>query len=243
MASPHESQAAPVLVLWDIDHTLIETRGVGFAVYQRAFPAATGRPLEQLAQTAGRTELDIMRGTLRVNGVEPTDDAVERLAAALVQGYDDARDELAATGRALPGARATLQTLAADPRVHQGVLTGNLRDVARIKLEVFDLATYLDQDASAYGNDHPDRARLVAIAQNRAAERAGVVFDNAHTVLLGDTPNDVQAAATAGVRVIAVATGKATTDDLTTTGASAVVSDLTDTARIAGLILNPSAAP
>ncbi|HZD13709.1 MAG TPA: HAD hydrolase-like protein, partial [Pseudonocardiaceae bacterium] len=138
---------------------------------------------------------------------------------------------------------ATLQTLAADPRVRQGVLTGNLRDVARIKLEVFDLASYLDLGASAYGNDHPDRARLVAIAQNRASDRAGVVFDDAHTVLLGDTPNDVQAAATAGVRVIAVATGKATTDDLTTTGASAVVSDLTDTARVAGLILNPSAAP
>jgi hypothetical protein len=50
-----------------------------------------------------------MRETLRVNGVEPTDDAVERLAAALVHGYDDARDELAATGQALPGALATLQ--------------------------------------------------------------------------------------------------------------------------------------
>ena len=164
--TPHESQTARVLVLWDIDHTLIETGGVGFAVYQRAFPAATGRPLDQLAQTAGRTELDIMRETLRVNGIESTDDTVGRLAAALVHGYEDARDELAATGRALPGARATLQTLAADPRVHQGVLTGNPRDVARMKLEVFDLASYLDLDASAYGNDHPDRAHLVAIAQN-----------------------------------------------------------------------------
>ncbi|HEY4008360.1 MAG TPA: haloacid dehalogenase-like hydrolase [Pseudonocardia sp.] len=154
-----------MLVLCGIDHTLIETRGVGFAIYQRAFSAATGRPLDQLAQIAGRTELDIMRETLRVNGVEPTDDAVERLAAALVHGYDDARDELAATGRALPGALATLQVLAADPRVHQGVLTGDLRDVARIKLEVFDLVTHLDLDASAHGNDHPDRARLVAIAR------------------------------------------------------------------------------
>ncbi len=85
MPSPDESQTARVLVLWDVDHTLIETRGVGYAIYQRAFPAATGRPLDQLAQIAGRTELDIMRETLRINDIEPTDDAVDKLAAALVQ--------------------------------------------------------------------------------------------------------------------------------------------------------------
>ncbi|HEY0583513.1 MAG TPA: haloacid dehalogenase, partial [Chloroflexota bacterium] len=90
-----------LLVLWDIDHTLIETRGVGFAIYQRAFPVATGRPLTELAQVSGRTELDIMRETLRINGVEPTTDAVVKLTAALVQGYEDAREELAGTGRAL----------------------------------------------------------------------------------------------------------------------------------------------
>jgi hypothetical protein len=38
MPSPDESQTARVLVLWDVDHTLIETRGVGYAIYQRAFP-------------------------------------------------------------------------------------------------------------------------------------------------------------------------------------------------------------
>lgn len=77
-----------LLLLWDVDHTLIETRGVGFTIYQRAFPAATGRPLTELAKVSGRTELDIMRETLRINGVEPTDQAVDRLAAALVQGYE-----------------------------------------------------------------------------------------------------------------------------------------------------------
>ncbi len=126
--SCHPLNRPHVLVLWDIDHTLIKTQGVGFAICQQVFPAATGRPLDQMAQISGRTEPDIMRETLRVNGVEPTDDAIDSLAAALVQGYEDARNELATTGRALPGAVATLRRLAADPRVHQAVLTGNLRD-------------------------------------------------------------------------------------------------------------------
>jgi phosphoglycolate phosphatase len=107
MNSP--STAPRTLVLWDVDHTLIETRDVGRAIYDRAFPAATGRPLAKLAQIAGRTELDIMSESLRVNGIEPTDEAVSGLAAALIQGYKDARDELASSGRALPGALEALE--------------------------------------------------------------------------------------------------------------------------------------
>jgi phosphoglycolate phosphatase-like HAD superfamily hydrolase len=182
------STAPPrLLLLWDVDHTLIETRGVGFAIYQRAFPAATGRPLTELAKVSGRTELDIMRETLRINGVEPTNEAVGRLAAALVQGYEDARAELGGQGRALPDARETLAVLAADPTIYQTVLTGNLRDVARVKLEVFELDSFLDLDAGAYGNDHEERAELVAVAQQRASERAGVEFSNDATMLIGDT--------------------------------------------------------
>lgn len=231
-------QAAGLLVLWDVDHTLIETRGVGFAIYQRAFPAATGRRLERLARITGRTELEIMRETLRLNGIDPTEDAMGALTAALKDGYEDAREELATTGRPLPGALAVLQQLAANPLVHQGVLTGNLRSVTRIKLEVFGLANYLDLDASAYGDDDADRAKLVPIAQTRASRRTGTTFDNAHTVLLGDTPHDVEAAAATGVRVIGVATGKSTAGDLEAAGAPTVFPDLTNSGRTVDSILD-----
>lgn len=48
------------LVLWDIDHPLIETRAVGRAICRRAFLAATGIPLAEFAPVSGRTEFDIM---------------------------------------------------------------------------------------------------------------------------------------------------------------------------------------
>lgn len=231
-----EPAPSRLLVLWDIDHTLIETRGVGRAIYDRAFPAATGKPLEQLAQISGRTELGIMSESLRANGIEPTGEAMARLAAALTQGYEDARDELAAIGRALPGARETLAALAADPQIHQGVLTGNLRAVARIKLEVFGLDQYLDLDSSAYGDDHAERPELVAIAQARATEHTGIVFRNDRIVLIGDTPKDVEAGLTAGMRVIGVATGKSSVEELRAAGARAVIPDLGDTNRVVTLI-------
>src|SRR6266568_8382733 len=56
-----------LLVLWDVDHTLIETRGVGRAIYDQAFLVATGRPMTELANVSGRTELDIMTESLRIN--------------------------------------------------------------------------------------------------------------------------------------------------------------------------------
>jgi phosphoglycolate phosphatase len=216
------STAAPrpqLLVLWDIDHTLIETRGVGRAIYDRAFPVATGKPLAELAEIAGRTELDIMAESLKANGVDASDETVQKLAAALTQGYEDARDELRTKGRMLPGADMALQALAADPAVHQTVLSGNLRAVARIKLEVFGLSSYLDLQAGAYGDDHAERTRLVGIAQQRAGQRAGTTFSDEATVLVGDTPNDVRAGLTAGVRVVGVATGKSDVAELSGAGA------------------------
>lgn len=217
---------APLLVLWDIDHTLIETRGVGRAIYERAFPIATSKPLRELATVSGRTELDIMRESLRRNGIEPTDEAIQRLARALIQGYEAVRNELADRGRALPGAAATLAALAADDLVHQSVLTGNLREVARIKLEVFGLDVYLDLEAGAYGEDHAERAQLVRYAQGRAAQRFNMLFDDAHTVLIGDTPNDVQAALQVGVQVIGVATGSNDREQLRCAGATVVLAEL-----------------
>ncbi|SDH93728.1 Phosphoglycolate phosphatase, HAD superfamily [Actinokineospora alba] len=237
---PSASESPRLLVLWDIDHTLIETRGVGLAIYQRVVPTVTGRPFERLANISGRTELDIMAETLRLNGVEPTDGAVVQLAAALVQGYDDARDELGTTGRVLPGAQEVLAKLAADPSVHQGVLTGNLREVARIKVEVFGLAQYLDLEASAYGDDHAVRAELVKIAQLRAAERTGRSFEGERTVLIGDTPKDVAAGLAAGVRVVGVATGKSTVDELQNAGAHDIVAHL-DTRIIPSIMMDPRA--
>lgn len=222
------ARAPRVLVLWDVDHTLIESRGAGRVIYERAFLAATGKALEELASLAGRTELDIMADTLRLNDIEPTPDMVARLADALVDGYEGARDELRTAGRALPGALEVLAHCAAEPAIQQSVLTGNLREVARVKLEVFGLDRYVDFDSGAYGGDDPVRAKLVAIAQERALDRTGVAFGEDSTVLIGDTANDVHAGLTAGVHVIGAATGKTTAEELRVAGARHVVHNLRD---------------
>ncbi|MGX7824766.1 HAD family hydrolase [Actinokineospora sp. 24-640] len=218
--------SARLLILWDIDHTLIETRGIGFALYKGAFEKATGQELRRLAKIAGRTELDITAESLRLNGIESTDEAISNVTAELVRAYAEHRHELTGTGRALPGAQDTLAHFAGLPAIYQSVLTGNLRDVARVKLEAFDLDQFVDLDAGAYGEDGHDRAELVHIAQRRARERAGEPFANDRTVLIGDTANDVRAGREAGVAVVAVSTGKTSRTELEEAGAVAVFDSL-----------------
>lgn len=214
------------LLLWDIDHTLIESRGVGRAIYERVFPVATGQELRGLAAVHGRTEFDISSETLQQHGIEPTDQAVGDVAKALADGYRAAAAELARRGRALPGARQALETTSAMAGVQQSVLTGNTAAVARAKLDVFGLSPFLDVAAGAYGDDHRDRAELVGIARARAEQRLGATIPVDRVVLVGDTPADVDAARTAGAHSIAIASGEYTTDDLRVAGASVVLREL-----------------
>ncbi|MQA10983.1 MAG: HAD hydrolase-like protein [Pseudonocardiaceae bacterium] len=216
------------LVLWDIDHTLIDSRGVGRSIYERIFPEVTGQPLGELAMFHGRTELDIMHDTLRLHGIEPSEPTVNRLAAALGRGFGAAIAELTARGRVLPGVWQALESLAAEPDTLQSVLTGNTAVVARVKLEAFGLDRYLDLPVGAYGDDHRDRAELVAISRGRVAHRTGVTIPAEHVVLVGDTPNDVHAALTAGAQVIAVATGSYSVAELRAAGAMSILDSLAD---------------
>lgn len=235
MIAPNEPRR---LVLWDIDHTLLQSRGMGREMYERAVPAAIGQPFRQLADVSGRTELDIIAETLKLHGVEPTDTAIGKLANALIDSYEASRDEFALRARALPGAREALAALASEPSVHQGVLTGNLRAVARTKLVALGLEEFLDLETSSYGDDHADRAELVAIARERAAQHLDTQFGLDDIVLIGDTPRDVTAALDAGVRVIAVASGKSDVGALYAAGADRVLEDLSDTDRLRRIIMS-----
>jgi phosphoglycolate phosphatase-like HAD superfamily hydrolase len=216
------------LVLWDIDHTLIDAGGVSNGIYARVFQRVTGRVLDQVADMAGRTEWEIIAGTLGLHGIEADDELLGRFGAALAAEFAASEAVIRAQGRPLPGARAVLAELAAHPDVVQSVLTGNMEPVAVSKLTIFGLAEYVDLSIGAYGLDHSDRAELVRFARERAANGYGETFTPAGTVLVGDTPNDVRAGHEGGARVVAVATGSSDRATLQRAGAEHVLDDLTD---------------
>ena len=87
------------------------------------------------------------------------------------------------------------------------MLTGNVRPLAELKLGLAGLGDHLDLDVGAYGDVHEVRAELVAVARRAAGRAYGTDFSGWSTVLVGDTPLDVEAALATGARAVGVATG------------------------------------
>ena len=221
-----------MLVLWDIDHTLIETRGAGGEFYRRAFEAATGVTMRRNAEVTGQTEPSILTSTLRLHDIDEDEPYLSRYKDALAAEYGGNRDELRTRGRVLPGAREALQALSVDPTVVQSVLTGNLRAVSEIKLHTFGLDRYVDLEVGAYGDDDTDRPSLVKIAQRRARHKYGEMFTRENTVVVGDSTHDIATGIQGGAATVAVASGSDEIETLTGAGAGAVLADLTDLARL-----------
>ncbi|MFC8079564.1 HAD family hydrolase [Streptomyces sp. NPDC057307] len=217
------------LVLWDIDHTLIETRGVGRDLSAAAFAEVTGQPMREQATIDGITEAVIFRETAKLHGLTTDRTDFERFARALAQQHVTHAAELRERGAALAGAAAALDALSL-ASVRQTVVTGNVRAVAEIKLGVFGLDTHIEWDAGAYGEDADLRPALVDIALTRSSTAAG------NAVLIGDTPADVEGGLENGVHVIAVATGHSSAAELRKAGAHHVLDDLTDVNRLLDLI-------
>lgn len=217
------------LVLWDIDHTLIDIRGVGRELSAAAFEETTGQPMRQQARIDGITEAVIFRETAKLHGLATERADFERFAQALADQHVRRAADLRERGHALPGAAAALAALET-VGVHQSAVTGNVRPVAEIKLGAFGLDSYVDWDAGAYGEDADLRPDLVKLALHRSSTLAR------DTVLVGDTPADVEGGRAAGVRVIAVATGRSASADLREAGADTVLDDLKDTKALLHLI-------
>ncbi|MFW3460991.1 HAD family hydrolase [Streptomyces microflavus] len=222
-----------LIVLWDIDHTLIENAGVSKEIYAAPFTALAGRVPAGPARTEGRTDRLIMRDMFQRNGLaEPDWIDIERA----LSGAGEARlHDLSRRGTALPGVREVLKEVSVRRRWVSSVLTGNIADNARVKVAAFGLDPLLDLPVGAYGADALQRPDLVAVARERARQLRGAP-DGVPVVLVGDTPRDVEAALVTGSEIIAVASGVHSTEELAAAGARTVLPDLTDTGRVLGIL-------
>jgi phosphoglycolate phosphatase len=214
-----------LLVLWDVDYTLVDAGGLGTRLYEVVFREMFGRELTAVAPKAGRTDRAIILDTLALAGVASAGEAVDGFLAALAQL--SASGAVRADVRALPGAAAAVDELAVIG-VRQSVLTGNVRPLAELKLGLAGLGARLDLDVGAYGDVHEVRAELVPAARLAAGRAYGMDFPGCSTVLVGDTPLDVEAALASGARAVGVATGSYSAASLAAAGAHVVLADLTD---------------
>jgi phosphoglycolate phosphatase len=213
-------------LLFDIDGTLIDTGGASDRAWHRAFlelhdvdvnvPDYTGKGVPD-----PEVGFECFRGAL---GRQPTGEEMARLMA-LRQRYLDEEVEASPGYRVMPGVVELLERLSAVGRLI-GLITGNTEPAAHIKLGRGDLNKYFS--FGGYGSDANERVDVCRKALDRAERAAGGSLDRPGSIAIGDTPLDVAAGHGAGIRVLSVATGEYSADQLQAGGADWVVATLED---------------
>ncbi|MFL5768158.1 MAG: HAD family hydrolase [Actinomycetota bacterium] len=214
----------PVVALFDIDETLVHTGGSGARSWRYAFERLYGIPADIGKHTsAGETDPEVGEKTFRAAlGRNPSKEEMGRIYERYLLHLAD--DIWISPGyRVLPGAVETLRRLS-EAGVTLGIVSGAMEGAARTKLTPANLNRFFV--FGGYGSDSRDRAKLIDIAIERASQLHDDPLGRGDIVIVGDTPNDVEAAHAADVPAVGVASGKYSVEDLREAGAQHVLSSL-----------------
>jgi phosphoglycolate phosphatase len=213
------------LVLFDIDGTLVHTGGAGVKAFAKVFAtefnAVDG--FERL-KFAGRTDLSLVREFFGYHNIAASPENFERFFERYVFWLDEilrhSRTEMC------PGVQEfihELQVLPQPPLL--GLLTGNIRLGAEIKLRHFNL---WDKFATGgFADDSEERNQIAAAARQRGVSLLGEGLVPEQVLVIGDTPLDIRCARAIGAKVLAVATGGYTLSELIDHAPDWAVEDLT----------------
>jgi phosphoglycolate phosphatase-like HAD superfamily hydrolase len=200
------------ILLWDIDGTLIRSVRTG------AYKDYTIPVLEEIFGTAGRladlhvsgmTDLQIVFEALRDAGFSQ-DDILARAEVLVSRMTEEARR---VTGNGakffelLPGVRETLEALDVHPRYQSALVTGNIKPMAELKMELVGLDRFFTLPG-AFGDESHNRRDLPASAAERIRKHLQMDLAPEQFIVIGDTPNDIDCARHFGARAVAVGTGR-----------------------------------
>ena len=196
--------AEPRLILWDIDMTLVNTGAAGQHALVRATIEWFGGDGDLSGvEIAGRTDVAIAQQILEKYKQPATTEKVDAFLDRYVSLLPEELPKR--NGRVLPGVRELLEDLAQQPDKTLGLLTGNLRRGAQLKLEHYGLWRFFR--FGAFADDHHDRNQLGPCAVARAAAETATQFAPDQIDVIGDTGHDIACGKAIGARTIAVATG------------------------------------
>jgi phosphoglycolate phosphatase len=212
------------LILFDIDGTLIDSGGAGVRSLDLALKDlfSIDNGFHGISM-AGKTDTQIIKEGIMKHGLSANgtiDAVIKAYLNYLRREINNDRKHVK------PGIYEVLEELKPLQDLGLGLLTGNIEQGARIKLEPFRLNEYFP--AGAFGSDDEDRNNLLPIAIKRFEELFQQKIEADNCIIVGDTPRDVECAHIYGAMCIAVATGPYSYEDLIEAGADYVVHDLSD---------------
>jgi len=216
------------VLLFDIDGTLLSSGGAGQAAMEAAFRREFLPELPAVdIPTAGRTDRAICTDLFTQFGLSSGDEHWNKFYNAYCAELPKHLGSL--TGLVLPGVRELLSELSQRDDVLIGLLTGNFREGARLKLEHHDLHHHFR--CGGYGDLHHDRDDVARVAWQEVLKLMPTARIE-KTWVLGDTPADIRCARAIGANVLAVATGMYAHAELATHAPTALYHDLSQTADV-----------
>jgi phosphoglycolate phosphatase-like HAD superfamily hydrolase len=160
-------------------------------------------------QVSGMTDLQIVFEALSETDISK--DEILARAEVLVSRLTDEARRVTGNGekffKVLPGVRETLEALAAHPRYESALLTGNIKPMAQLKMELVGLDHFFTMPG-AFGDESHNRRDLPARAAERIRKHLQMDLAPEQFIVIGDTPNDIDCARHFGARAVAVGTGR-----------------------------------
>jgi phosphoglycolate phosphatase-like HAD superfamily hydrolase len=213
--------------LFDIDGTLIMSGGAGKAALETALAEEFGitHAIGKL-ELSGRTDRAILADLFRLHVIDDTPENHARLRAAYLRHLP----RYLHAGRVLPGIAELLAHLAERADVALGLLTGNVREGAKVKLGFFGLYDYFP--FGGFGDLHLDRDDVAREALAEVRRQLNGTIHPEHIWVIGDTPLDIRCARSIGARAVAVATGWHSLAELAEHRPDLLLADLADPAPL-----------
>jgi phosphoglycolate phosphatase-like HAD superfamily hydrolase len=217
---------------FDIDGTLLSSGGAGKAAMEAALVTEFGAvSLTDGVPFAGRTDRAIVRDLFQLHGIEESAPHWQRFLTAYLQHLPGCLENH--EGKVLPGIAALLACFQERGDVAVGLLTGNVRAGAQLKLGHYGL--YHHFAFGGFGDDHLTREDVAREALSAVRTHLNEAVDCEQIWVIGDTPLDIRCARAIGARAVAVATGWHTVDMLAAEAPDLLLADLSDPAPLLAL--------
>ncbi|MGB0119787.1 MAG: HAD family hydrolase [Solirubrobacterales bacterium] len=221
--SAGETAANPSIkaILFDIDGTLLTTGGAGATAWSKSFQDVHGVPVDiETVTESGMTDSEVASASLRsILGREPLPEEIAAVTRLYLEYLPEAVEE-STRYRLAPGIVECLERLVESGYL-LGLTTGNIEPAARIKLERGNLNRFFS--FGGFGSDSNIRSELTLRGVERGIDASNGEFELQDFIAIGDTPRDVEAGHTIGIRVVGVATGHFPTAELESAGADWVL--------------------